>query len=77
MHVRGAGLIGAAAGYGMYLATFESGDLAESGGAIESHAPNRGESGVGNRQTIEKYRYRQSQRGKTTRRVPNRAANRG
>src|ERR1041385_8402642 len=24
MHVRGAGLIGAAAGYGMYLATFES-----------------------------------------------------
>jgi methylthioribose-1-phosphate isomerase len=26
MHVRGAGLIGAAAGYGMYLATFESGD---------------------------------------------------
>jgi len=27
MHVRGAGLIGAAAGYGMYLATFES-DLA-------------------------------------------------
>ena len=47
MHVRGAGLIGAAAGYGMYLATFESDDLDGGGGAIESHAPHRGESRVG------------------------------
>ena len=46
MHVRGAGLIGAAAGYGMYLATLESDDLTAA--AAELKATHRGESCVGN-----------------------------
>jgi methylthioribose-1-phosphate isomerase len=39
MHVRGAGLIGAAAGYGMYLATFESDDLAEAAAQLKATRP--------------------------------------
>jgi methylthioribose-1-phosphate isomerase len=38
MHVRGAGLIGAAAGYGMYLATFES-DLAAAAAQLKATRP--------------------------------------
>jgi methylthioribose-1-phosphate isomerase len=38
MHVRGAGLIGAAAGYGMYLATFE-GDLIASAAKLKATRP--------------------------------------
>ena len=38
MHVRGAGLIGAAAGYGMYLATFES-DLAGAAEQLKATRP--------------------------------------
>ncbi|HEX4631289.1 MAG TPA: S-methyl-5-thioribose-1-phosphate isomerase [Chthoniobacterales bacterium] len=38
MHVRGAGLIGAAAGYGMYLATFES-DLMAAAARLKSTRP--------------------------------------
>src|SRR5881398_3318419 len=38
MHVRGAGLIGAAAGYGMYLATFES-DLAAAADQLRATRP--------------------------------------
>src|SRR4051812_34373557 len=38
MHVRGAGLIGAAAGYGMYLATFES-DLNAAGEQLKATRP--------------------------------------
>src|SRR5437016_2473582 len=38
MHVRGAGLIGAAAGYGMYLATFES-DLARAAEQLKATRP--------------------------------------
>jgi methylthioribose-1-phosphate isomerase len=38
MHVRGAGLIGAAAGYGMYLATFES-DLAGAAAQLKATRP--------------------------------------
>jgi methylthioribose-1-phosphate isomerase len=39
MHVRGAGLIGAAAGYGMYLATFESDDLNEAAARLKATRP--------------------------------------
>ena len=39
MHVRGAGLIGAAAGYGMYLATLESDDLAVAAAALKATRP--------------------------------------
>ena len=39
MHVRGAGLIGAAAGYGMYLATFESNDLAAAAAQLKATRP--------------------------------------
>jgi methylthioribose-1-phosphate isomerase len=39
MHVRGAGLIGAAAGYGMYLATFESNDLATAATQLKATRP--------------------------------------
>ena len=39
MHVRGAGLIGAAAGYGMYLATFESDDLNEAAQQLKATRP--------------------------------------
>jgi methylthioribose-1-phosphate isomerase len=39
MHVRGAGLIGAAAGYGMYLATFESDDLTEAAAQLKATRP--------------------------------------
>src|ERR1043166_9130643 len=38
MHVRGAGLIGAAAGYGMYLATFES-DLGAAAAILKATRP--------------------------------------
>src|SRR5256885_16786856 len=38
MHVRGAGLIGAAAGYGMYLATFES-DLTAAADQLKATRP--------------------------------------
>ena len=38
MHVRGAGLIGAAAGYGMYLATFES-DLSAAAAQLKATRP--------------------------------------
>ena len=38
MHVRGAGLIGAAAGYGMYLATFEQ-DLVAAAGKLKTTRP--------------------------------------
>jgi methylthioribose-1-phosphate isomerase len=39
MHVRGAGLIGAAAGYGMFLATFESDDLAAAAAQLKATRP--------------------------------------
>ena len=39
MHVRGAGLIGAAAGYGMYLATFESDDLLAAAAQLKATRP--------------------------------------
>jgi methylthioribose-1-phosphate isomerase len=39
MHVRGAGLIGAAAGYGMYLATLESDDLAPAAAELKATRP--------------------------------------
>lgn len=39
MHVRGAGLIGAAAAYGMYLATFESDDLTEKAAQLKATRP--------------------------------------
>src|SRR6266436_1889835 len=39
MHVRGAGLIGAAAGYGMYLATLESGDLTTAAAELKATRP--------------------------------------
>ncbi len=39
MHVRGAGLIGAAAGYGMYLATFESDDLDVAAAQLKATRP--------------------------------------
>jgi methylthioribose-1-phosphate isomerase len=39
MHVRGAGLIGAAAGYGMYLATLESDDLTEAAEQLKATRP--------------------------------------
>ncbi len=39
MHVRGAGLIGAAAGYGMYLATFESDDLRAAAEQLKATRP--------------------------------------
>jgi len=39
MHVRGAGLIGAAAGYGMYLATFESDDLNDAAARLKATRP--------------------------------------
>lgn len=39
MHVRGAGLIGAAAGYGMYLATLESDDLNEAAAQLKATRP--------------------------------------
>jgi len=39
MHVRGAGLIGAAAGYGMYLATLESDDLTEAAAQLKATRP--------------------------------------
>src|SRR6185312_8674849 len=38
MHVRGAGLIGASAGYGMYLATIEAAARPEAGGVDEQLA---------------------------------------
>jgi methylthioribose-1-phosphate isomerase len=39
MHVRGAGLIGAAAGYGMYLATLESDDLSAAAEQLKATRP--------------------------------------
>ena len=39
MHVRGAGLIGAAAGYGMYLATLESDDLGAAAAQLKATRP--------------------------------------
>jgi methylthioribose-1-phosphate isomerase len=39
MHVRGAGLIGAAAGYGMYLAAFESDDLGPAAEQLKETRP--------------------------------------
>ena len=39
MHVRGAGLIGAAAGYGMYLAELEGIDLAEAAAQLKATRP--------------------------------------
>jgi methylthioribose-1-phosphate isomerase len=39
MHVRGAGLIGAAAGYGMYLATLESGDPMAAAAQLKATRP--------------------------------------
>ncbi|MGI8821630.1 MAG: S-methyl-5-thioribose-1-phosphate isomerase [Chthoniobacterales bacterium] len=39
MHVRGAGLIGAAAGYGMYLAALEGMDLSEAGAILQATRP--------------------------------------
>jgi methylthioribose-1-phosphate isomerase len=39
MHVRGAGLIGAAAGYGMYLATLESDDLNGAAAQLKATRP--------------------------------------
>ncbi len=39
MHVRGAGLIGAAAGYGMYLAALQGVDLAEAGAQLKATRP--------------------------------------
>ena len=39
MHVRGAGLIGAAAGYGMYLATLESDDLGAAAEQLKATRP--------------------------------------
>ena len=39
MHVRGAGLIGAAAGYGMYLATLAEADLTEAAELLRSTRP--------------------------------------
>ena len=39
MHVRGAGLIGAAAAYGMYLATFESDDLNDAAAQLKATRP--------------------------------------
>jgi methylthioribose-1-phosphate isomerase len=39
MHVRGAGLIGAAAGYGMYLATLESDDLTAAAAQLKATRP--------------------------------------
>jgi methylthioribose-1-phosphate isomerase len=39
MHVRGAGLIGTAAGYGMYLATFESDDLSAAAEQLKATRP--------------------------------------
>jgi methylthioribose-1-phosphate isomerase len=39
MHVRGAGLIGAAAGYGMYLATLESDDLTAAAAKLKAARP--------------------------------------
>jgi methylthioribose-1-phosphate isomerase len=39
MHVRGAGLIGAAAGYGMYLAALNGEDLIESGEKLKATRP--------------------------------------
>ncbi len=39
MHVRGAGLIGAAAGYGLYLATLETDDLAGAAAQLKATRP--------------------------------------
>ncbi|MDQ3313295.1 MAG: S-methyl-5-thioribose-1-phosphate isomerase [Verrucomicrobiota bacterium] len=39
MHVRGAGLIGAAAGYGMYLATLEGADLMQAAAQLKATRP--------------------------------------
>jgi len=39
MHVRGAGLIGAAAAYGMYLATFDSDDLNDAAAKLKATRP--------------------------------------
>ena len=58
MHVRGAGLIGASAGYGMYLAVLEAADtaattaefdaqLADAAAATQSHPADGGESDMG------------------------------
>ena len=41
MHVRGAGLIGASAGYGMYLAAIEAG-LSRTGGKTNSSCAGKG-----------------------------------
>ena len=60
MHVRGAGLIGAAAAYGIYLATLESAgkgaaelDLTNAAKRAPGHATHRGEPLVGDRSSTE------------------------
>ncbi len=62
MHVRGAGLIGAAAGYGMYLATlaaasgdsFED-DLMAAAAQLKATQADRGQSRLGHRTAVEKH----------------------
>ena len=63
MHVRGAGLIGASAGYGMYLAAIEAAGrdsfdehLTARGSSAHSNEADGGKSFLGDRAAVTKYR---------------------
>src|SRR5256714_15618430 len=63
MHVRGAGLIGAAAGYGMYLGTFQP-DLMGAGARFKTTRPTSGNLAWAIDRQLEKNRTAQSRREK-------------
>ena len=77
MHVRGAGLIGAAAGYGMYLAVLQGVDLAKAAAQLQATRPTAVNLAWAIERQLQRIGKGGTARGKDRDRSRNRARNRG